>query len=1165
MTRVTKLVMQGFKSFAKRTEILFDDSFNVVLGPNGSGKSNILDALCFVLGRMSSKSMRVEKLSNLIYNGGKTKKPAEKCEVSIFFDNKNSVFPLPAESVKITRMVKKDGSSVYKINDKKATRQQIIDMMSAAKIDPEGYNIILQGDIIRFVEMSSEERRMLIEEIAGISIYEDKKNKALNELQKVEQSFREAEILLIERKTHLKELKEDRDEALKYKDINDKIKQSKATYVSIQITKQERKERGVLKDIEENKQLIQKTQDEINGMKQDIENKKTLIEQLDVEINEKSEKESVKLHQSIEQLKVDIATRQQRLELCDTELKKLTARKEQLDSELKDIELRIDGLMQRKKEIEQSKTANEKDLTDIEKGILRFRERNKLEDIAQIEQDIEQIEKEAELKQIGTQALTEKKQNLLREKDRLDMQIQGMDDRISKIVSEEDKHKEELKVLEEKRKNFKKLILDLNIALNEDSSFAARLGEARRNQESLREEFSKLRAREAGIKEKSLSNLAVKRILEQKSKFPGIIGLVSELANVKSKYALAMEVAAGPRISSIVTETDETAADCIKYLKKQKLGIATFLPLNKLKEKAEDEFHEKYLKMPGVHGKAITLIEYDPRYKKVFSYVFGNTLVVDDIDTARKVGVGNARMATMEGDLVELSGAMHGGFRQKRAEGLGFQEDELIKGIEQMEKKIDETDSLIKVLEKKKLEQEEKITKMRHEKAELEGELISAEKSLHLEHRDVDVSKKEKQKLADSMKKIDDEMEQLQTEASKINSEIAQIKTRKQKLRDKISELRNPALLAELNAFEQKRTQLREALMQIDNEQKNIEMQLNNVFIQERVKINNLFKQIEKEELNFKKEQAELSEDIKKQKESLKEMEANAAQFYAKYKALFNKKGKESEELQRLEERILGREESIRNIEQKNNLVSLKNAEIVAQLSSLRAEFEQYSGVEILEKANEEELKTELFRFEQVLVSMGNVNLKALEIYESVEQQYNELLKKKEILVSEKNDVMFLINEIESKKKDLFMNTFNVVNDNFKKTFLSLSAKGEAFLMIENPENIFEAGVRILVRLTGTKFLDIRSLSGGEKTLTALAFIFSIQEHEPASFYVLDEVDAALDKKNSQLLATLIKKYAEKAQYIVISHNDSLVQSASTLYGISMDENGMSNVVSLRV
>ena len=227
-TRINKMVMHGFKSFAKHTEILFGGSFNCVLGPNGAGKSNVLDALCFVLGKSSSRDLRAEKSANLIYNGGKAKNPAKHGEVSIYFDNSGRIFPTEDKEVKVSRIVRQNGQSIYKINDKAMTRQQITSLLSLAKIDPEGYNIILQGDIVKFVEMHPEDRRVLIEDIAGISIYEEKKHKAMLELEKVEQHLRETELILTERSTYLKELRKDRDQALKYKDMSDRIKQNKA-------------------------------------------------------------------------------------------------------------------------------------------------------------------------------------------------------------------------------------------------------------------------------------------------------------------------------------------------------------------------------------------------------------------------------------------------------------------------------------------------------------------------------------------------------------------------------------------------------------------------------------------------------------------------------------------------------------------------------------------------------------------------------------------------------------------------------------------------------------------------------------------------------------------------------------------------------------------------
>src|SRR3989344_6275962 len=234
-TRINKIIMHGFKSFAKHTEILFGGNFNCVLGPNGAGKSNVLDALCFVLGKSSSRDLRAEKSANLIYNGGKSKKPAKEGEVSIYFDNSSKIFPHDTPEVKLTRLIRENGQSIYKINEERKTRQEMLELLSAGDIDPEGYNIVLQGDIVRLVEMSSVERRVIIEDIAGIGVYEEKKQKTLSELEKVDQKLTEADIVLNERKSYLKELKQERDQAEKYKDLADKITKNKATYLDMQL------------------------------------------------------------------------------------------------------------------------------------------------------------------------------------------------------------------------------------------------------------------------------------------------------------------------------------------------------------------------------------------------------------------------------------------------------------------------------------------------------------------------------------------------------------------------------------------------------------------------------------------------------------------------------------------------------------------------------------------------------------------------------------------------------------------------------------------------------------------------------------------------------------------------------------------------------------------
>jgi len=292
-TRINKIVMNGFKSFAKHTEILFNGNFNCVLGPNGSGKSNVLDAICFVLGKSSAKSLRAEKSANLIYNGGKSKKQAKHGEVSIFFSNDSKIFPTDDNEVKITRIVRQNGQSVYKINDQTRTRQEILDLLAMAKINPEGYNIILQGDIVKFVEMHPDQRRELIGEIAGISVYEEKKHKAILELEKVDEKLKETEIVLAERNTYLKELKKDRDQALKYKDMNDKIKQNKASYLKLQIDKKENENNELNKKLEETNNELKKINEKIDDLRKQNQEKRSQIEQITKEIEEKSEVEQI--------------------------------------------------------------------------------------------------------------------------------------------------------------------------------------------------------------------------------------------------------------------------------------------------------------------------------------------------------------------------------------------------------------------------------------------------------------------------------------------------------------------------------------------------------------------------------------------------------------------------------------------------------------------------------------------------------------------------------------------------------------------------------------------------------------------------------------------------------------------------------------------------------
>ena len=1158
MTRINKIVMQGFKSFANRTELLFGGDFNCVLGPNGSGKSNVLDALCFVLGKAGSKGLRAEKSANLIYNGGKLKNPAKQGEVSIFFDNKDKTFPTEDNEIKITRIIAHSGQSKYKINDKTRTRQQILDLLSIAKINPDAYNIILQDDIAKFTQMPSVDRRKLIEEISGISIYEEKKHKALLELEKVETKLQNAAIILKERSHYIKELRKDRDEAFKYKDMNDKIKQNKASYLNIQINKSETQGASLQKSIDAQKEKINNINSIIDKLQENNQEKRDELEKLNKTIEQGSEKGQIEITKEIEDLKIILAKNHTQIDHYKDEINRIKKTKQDLENELKYVDEKLTDLEKKKQELLNEKNNNLNEREELANKIKKFKQDNNLDAAGDIEQEIVAIDDNLEELQKKVHELREKQQNNIRKKDNITYQINTFDERIKKVLQIERDHKDQVNQLKKQREEFIKATAELNDLLNNDSEISKKLADYKQTLYDNEQELSKLTAKNIAIQESIYGDIAIKKILALKN--PKVHGVIADLGNVDPKYSLALETAAGMRIKSIVVEDDKTAVECINYLKKNRFGIANFLPLNKLNIVPKD------IKEPskGCYGLAINLVNFDKKFKKAFEYVFSNTLVVDDIETAREIGIGSAKMVTLDGDLADLRGGMKGGYTDKK-KGLSFKAADITKEIKKYEEEVLELQNKISNLENKRNTNEAKIGDLRKLKANLEGEIIVKEKSLHLEDSDIDISKNQVNGLKKELDKFDKELEEIVQKISSTNKSISKDKIKKTELRGKIKQLKNPLLLAELNTFEEMKTNLNEDIIRFDIEIKNINEQISDMHDPEKQKTVNNLNQIDKEADGFSNKIKTLQQQNSEKEAILKQKEDKAGKFYSKFKTMFEKKKRIDEEVSGNERVVDTKKDEKRDIEIKANGLSIKIAEINAKLAELNQEFEVYHGVEILTNVPEEELKKEISKFEKMKENIGSVNMRALDIYSDVEKEYNILLEKKKKLSEEKEDVVNMMNEIERNKQKLFMKTYDAIRETFKKNFDLLTKKGEADLELENEENVFEGGLNIRVRLTGNKFLDIRSLSGGEKTLTALSFIFAIQEYEPASFYILDEVDASLDKHNSERLAELFYKYSKKAQYVLISHNDAIISKASKLYGVSMTENNVSRVISLEI
>ncbi|HSU72628.1 MAG TPA: chromosome segregation protein SMC, partial [Candidatus Binatia bacterium] len=1135
---------------------------NVVIGPNGSGKSNILDALCFVLGKTSAKSMRAEKTSNLIYNGGKTKNPAKQAEVSIVFDNRKQVFPTPEDEVKVSRIVRADGQSKYKINGKTRTRQEILDLLNLAKIDPDGYNIILQGDIVHFCEMPSVERRQIVEEIAGIGVYEDKKNHALNDLAKVEENLSQVGIILKERESYLKDLKKDRDHAMKFKELNDRLRQNKATMLKRQLDTKNRDVTSVVEKVSSYRAKFDKLQGQVKATRDTIQGKRGEMSQIDQEVQLKGEQEQVAMQKDIEQLRIDIATGKTKLGASHTELGRIGQRREQLSQSLEELNGKVKESRAQKEDLDGRKVSLQKELAAHEQKLAAFKKKHQLGEESTIDHDMLTLDQHAEEKQKKLSQLREEQQNLLREKDKIEFQLQTIDQQIEKVQELEKEHTSEIKALKQKKDEFKKAVLELNQLLNGDSRMAAELAQSKQRLLKLSEELARLEVRNASVQEAVSGNVAVKKVLENRQQLGDIYGTVAELGNTSKEYSFALEIAATNRINSIVVEDDKVAAKCIKYLKENRFGTATFLPLNKIKGNPVRPENKELTKEKGVIGFAIDLIKFEPRFKEVFSYVFGNTLVVQNIEIARKIGIGKIKMVTLDGDSADVSGAMVGGYHAKK-QGA-FKEQELSSSIEDIQAQVAKLQHSVSKLQADKTENEEKIYKLREFKANVEGDIIKTEKSLHLDTSDMEASRSYKDELKKHLAEASKKLDAITDTISEATSELAQLKIKKQQLHDKIAELRKPTVIAELNAYEEHRKKLSDQIILITADVKNLDAQLSEHLVRDQENTKKVLKDLEQESEQSKADAKTLETTVKEQEKSLKQKEKAQSEFQSKFKDLFTRRNKLSDEITALENKAFTVEENSRKEELQMNTLSIEEARLKAEQAAMVAEFAPYEGVELTDKPDDV-LAKEIKEAEKMRENIGSVNMRALEIYDTVEKEYQTLTQKKDVLVKEKEDVVNLMNEIEGKKRELFIQTLAVVKQNFVSIFNALSTKGEADLELETPENPFEGGLNIKVRLTGNKFLDIRSLSGGEKTMTALAFIFAIQEHAPASFYILDEVDAALDKHNSEKLSKLIKQYCARAQYIVISHNDNVIGEASTLYGVSLGDHGISNIVSLKI
>ncbi len=1159
MPYIEKIEMKGFKSYGNRKVVVpLSKKFTAVVGANGSGKSNIGDAVLFVLGGLSAKAMRASRISDLIFAGSKGEPPAKFAEVAMYFNNEDRGFPLDQDEVVVKRRVYPDGRSTYWLNGKRTSRSEILDVLSAAMISPEGYNLVLQGDITKFIKMSPTERRQIIDEISGIAEYDAKKEKALKELKQAEENLARVDLLIREVKTQLDKLEKERNDALRYLDLKERVEKARVTLLLGEIRKFESsiaegttRSKGIeaeiaaiqqrLKDIAE--ELVAKEK-ELNSIERELEEKSgDGILEVTRKISEvHSRIEMAK--KNIELARKEIEESQRRLAKAKEEIKKVSdeiekgknaltrwgKRREKLIAEIKEKEVVKNELVVRLGEIDRS-FALAKDEFDRVVNELEDAKRElylKEGDVKKFEEEIERLKakiaqdraKRASLKaqiESAKRALEERRSALGDVENRM-ARIEG---RISKAEKE----------LNEKAPKLKKLEGELSKA---------------------REELIKAEAQR-----EMRGNRAVEFLKGQG--IPGLYGTLGELIRVRGEeYALAVEVALGGHYDNVVVEDDKVAEKAIRILKEKKLGRLTFLPLNKIKPRSMRE-------KPSLGIPAMDVVQYDPRFKNAVAYALGDTLIVADMEEARGVGIGKVRMVTLGGELLERSGAITGGHYRPRGK-LGVNTDELRKKVERLEKEKEALEGAINALKLELKGLQNELFELRMKRSELSKDLQVVQRELDRLLGEDGALKEEIESNEALIAVTEKKIHSTKGEIAKLRGRIERLEKKREKLKRALDNPEARELNQKIREVEGEIAKLREELSRVESRMESYEMRLNEELLPRKAdleeEIEGLVNKVNALRANIA-ENEKVIEELNVHLQELKKAEENVK---GELKGLREKREKIKNEIVELRKEKDELTQKLQELRIEANTLRIKLAQWEATLREKRDELKHYDP-KVIKSVKEipgelEALREQIETMEEEIRSLEPVNMKAIEDFEVVERRYLELKSKREQVVAEKESIEEFIAEIESQKRQVFMQTLEEIARNFSRLFEKLSPGGEAKLILENPEDPFSGGLEVEARPAGKDIKRIEAMSGGEKAIIALAFIFAIQHYRPAPFYLLDEIDAHLDDANVKRVADLIKEAAENSQFIVITHRDVMMANADRIIGVSM-RNGVSKVVSL--
>ncbi len=1187
MVHIEKLVCKGFKSFGRETvTIKLNPGFTCIVGPNGSGKSNVIDAILFVLGQLSAKTLRANVFSDLLYSPPKPNMPpkAKSAVVELHFDNKDRKLQIDADRVVIERELDDSGKSVCRINGKVVTRTAVLDVLGAIGVDPNGYNLVLQGEIAQMVKVSPTERRKLIEDIAGISAYDEQKDRALKKLAESESNLGKVDMQLQERRRHLEKLEEDMTDARRYQNLHKQIRAHRVDILAWSIIKGRVRINTINETLAQRAEEAESLVKEFVEVETGIKSTETEIEKIDYDIDQITGGDSTRISEQYGIVSAAVSHVKGDLERAQAEFDKVSGEKIALSEELETVQDEISHNEQVLTDRNNELTVLEKEIASTAAEIIRLEEMSEKAQTEYYETTLRLQDLNNQMRHLD-EGVSEVRSTIKSDNRELGLAYEELRDATESLEKTEaeiaqlketiPEKKAELNKSEELERTKQTEIDNLSARL---STVDAEVAESTKIVSQTREELIKVKARQDALKEAEDAFLkrrrAIAAILELRDAgaISGIYGTVAELGTIDPDYAVALEVAGGNRLSYIVVDNEQVATECVNVLKSEKAGRASFIPLEKIKSNPPG----KLPKDEGVIDFALNLVKFDPKMRPAFEFVFSDTIVTEDFDTAKRQGFRGQRAVSLEGDLVERSGLITGGYFQQAAVGLSLQVEDTSPEIE----------NRLQGLEEILTELRTKQDSLRKEQIGLEKEVQSLSKvnyKLRIEQERLEERFEEQKSrsiiLHERIDKASLTISELEAQIKDLQERDDELTVQRERVRAQRDDANETLVTSDANKINQEIKDLKEVQEQYQKQREKLQSEITSVRVALDERLGPKAIEIESKIQSQDAIIPGLEEQVMRLRMGLAERESEFEKLKEERERIDDAvKDKRVRQLELKEDlrNLRLRHEEIREAQTSNEKavyrLQTEQSRLETDVVGYVAELNQIAdSQEAIEKRTDdreltykelEELEEKIKEIERELEAMGPVNLKSLTDYDSEKERYEEIVDKKNRLEDERREILTFMEELEAEKTQKFLTVYNEIADNFSKVFGQLSPDGEANLMLENPEHPLMGGITVRSKPRGKELVTLDAMSGGEKTLTGLALIFAIQMYSPASFYIFDEIDAALDNVNAHNVALLISEMSKNSQFVVVSLRDTTVRKADLLVGVS-NQDGISRIVSV--